>query len=157
MKYIFALLLALLPGAALAQVSAAPVQPGYLTNTAQPNCPVGPCFVAFTATNPQPVTVATSAGASGSLTGQTTVSCGTGDTLLLAAAAATTFVTIKAPNGTANTVWLSFTGAAAVAASPSFDLASGSSQTFSTGVFLPTQQFRCISAPGAQAVTLVYK
>ena len=93
----------------------------------------------------------------GSLTGQTTVSCAATTTTLLAAAAASNFVTIKNLNAAANTVWINFTGVAAVAAAPSFDLAPGSAITFASSTFLPTQQINCIASPGAQSVTLVYK
>ena len=107
-----------------------------------------------TAANPIPTSPAAQ---SGSLTGQTTVSCAATTTTLLAAAAASNFVTIKNLNAAANTVWINFTGVAAVAAAPSFDLAPGSSITFASNTFLPTQQINCIASPGAQSVTLVYK
>lgn len=96
--------------------------------------------------------------AQGTIT-QTSVSCATSSTTLLAANAATTFIKVKVPNAAAATVWFNWTGVAAVAALPSEDLAAGSSIVFyrSTG-FLPRTALTCISAGGsAQSVLLEYQ
>lgn len=95
--------------------------------------------------------------AQGTIT-QTSVSCATISTTLLAANAATTFIKVKVPNGGA-TVWFNWTGVAAVATLPSEDFAGGTSIVFyrSTG-FLPRTALTCISAGGsAQSVLLEYQ
>lgn len=89
---------------------------------------------------------------------EVTVTCGTSATTLLAASTATTFVAAQNPNGVANTVWVNYAGASAVAAPPSFSIASGVTQVWSTlQGYVPTSGISCISSPGAQAVTLSYK
>lgn len=87
---------------------------------------------------------------------ETTVTCGTGSTTLLAASTATQFILVKVPTG-GGIVWVNFAGAAAVAAPPSVDIAAGASLSWSPMQgYVPTSQINCL-APVAQAVTLVYK
>ena len=85
---------------------------------------------------------------------QATVSCGTGSTTLLAAAAASQFILIKVPAAASVPVWFNFAGAAAAAASPSVDLAAGASISWTA--FVPTAQINCL-ATSATSVTVVYK
>lgn len=87
---------------------------------------------------------------------ETTVTCGTGSTALLAAASATQFVLVKVP-ATGGTVWINAAGAAAVAAPPSIDLVAGASILWSPGNgFVPSSAMACIAVV-AQAVTLLWK
>jgi hypothetical protein len=87
---------------------------------------------------------------------ETSVPCGVGSTLLLAAGAATQFIFYKVPQG-GSTVWFNVAGAPAVAAPPSVDLAGGMWQTWSAAQgFLPSSQINCI-APVAQTVELIWK
>jgi len=85
---------------------------------------------------------------------QTSVSCGTGSTTLLAAAAATQFILIKVPSTATVPVWFNFAGAAAVAAAPSVDLSHDASINWTS--FVPTAQINCL-ATSATTVTIVYK
>lgn len=92
---------------------------------------------------------------SGTLT-ETSVSCGTSSTTLLAAAAATQFILVKVPSTAANIVWVNSAGAAAVQAAGSLDLTPGASLLWSTPGYVPTTQLACIAA-SATTVTLMYK
>ncbi len=85
---------------------------------------------------------------------EATVSCGTGSTTFLAAAAASQFILIKVPASATVPVWFNFAGAAAVAAPPSVDLAAGASSSWTS--FVPTAQINCL-ATSATSVTVVYK
>ena len=86
---------------------------------------------------------------------ETSVSCGTGSTTLLAASTATQFIMVKVPQG-GNTVWINFAGSAAVQAAPSVDLTGGASIIWGATTYLPTAQINCI-ASAATSVTLMYK
>lgn len=91
---------------------------------------------------------------------QTSVSCGTGSTTLLAASTATLFLAIRNPTTATATVWVNIAGSAAVAAAPSIDLAPGGEADFSASEnsYLPTAQINCISGgAGASTLTLLYK
>jgi len=107
--------------------------------------------VPVTNSNPLPVS---SGGNSGTPT-ETSVSCGTSSTTLLAANAATKFILIKIPASAANAVWFSY-ATTAVTAPPSFDMAAGSAISWSTSGFLPTGTITCIGT-GAVTVTVVYQ
>lgn len=87
---------------------------------------------------------------------QTSVSCGTSSTTLLAASTATTFVTVKVPAGSTVPVWVNWAGSAAVAAAPSLDIPSGGSVSWSAVNYVPTSQINCL-ATTATTVTLIYK
>lgn len=89
---------------------------------------------------------------------QTSISCGTSSTTVLAANAAASFVIIRNPTTATITVWINVAGAAATAAAPSIDLAPGSEADFSAGndSFLPTSAINCI-ATTASTLTVVYK
>lgn len=101
--------------------------------------------------------VVTSVSSSGTPT-QTSVSCGTGSTTLLAAATATQFISVRNPTTSTQTVWLNLAGAAAVAAAPSIDIPPGGERSYfnSENSYLPTSQLNCIAGT-ASTVTLVYK
>lgn len=90
---------------------------------------------------------------------QTSVSCGTGSTTMLAANAATQFVSIRNPTTSTVTIWINVVGAAATVGVPSIDLAPGSeADYYSTGPsFLPTTQMNCISSGAASSVMVLYK
>lgn len=90
---------------------------------------------------------------------QTSVSCGTGSTNLLAAGAATLFVILRNPTTATQTIWVNVTGVAAVAAVPSMDLPPGGELDFtsSENSYLPTAQFNCISGGTASSLALIYK
>lgn len=90
---------------------------------------------------------------------QTSVSCASTTTTLLAASTATMFLSVRNPTTATQTVWINVTGASAVAAAPSIDLAPGSEADFFAegGSFLPTAQINCISGGTASTVTVVYK
>lgn len=90
---------------------------------------------------------------------QTSVSCAATTTTLLAANAATMFLSVRNPTTSAVTIWINTAGAAAVAAAPSMDLPPGSEAYFSAegSSFLPTDQINCISSGGASSVTITYK
>lgn len=101
----------------------------------------------------------TSVGNSGTPT-QTSVSCATSNTTLLAASTATNFISIRNPTSATATVWVNIAGSAAVAAAPSVDLAPGSEADFyaSENSYLPTAQLNCISGGGsASTLILLYK
>lgn len=105
----------------------------------------------------QPVT--TGVGGSGTPT-QTSISCGTSSTTLLAASAATWFIAIRNPTTATTTVWINIAGASAVAGAPSIDLPPGGEAEFtlSENSYLPTSQINCISGgAGASTLTLFYK
>jgi hypothetical protein len=89
---------------------------------------------------------------------QTSVSCGNTSTTLLAAAAASKFISVKVPSTAANIVWFNWTGAAAVTAAPSEDIGIGQKVTWTAGQdgFLPTAQINCI-ASSATTVTVEYQ
>lgn len=89
---------------------------------------------------------------------QTSVSCGTSTTTLLAAGAATIFLSISSPTSNTNRVWINVAGVAAVAAAPSRDLPPGFEAYFSSSneSFLPTSQINCIAETGATTLTLIY-
>lgn len=112
-----------------------------------------------TATNSMPVVLPSDQYSANSGTPtQTSISCGTSSTTLLAASTATVFVSIRNPTTSTQTVWINITGAAAVAAAPSIDLAPGSEADYFMGEnsFLPTALLTCIAST-ASTVTLVYK
>lgn len=90
---------------------------------------------------------------------QTSVSCASTSTTLLAASTATLFLSVRNPTTATQTVWINVVGSAAVAAAPSVDLPPGSeADYFAEGSsFLPTAQINCISGGTASTVTLVYK
>ncbi len=132
--------LLLICGIAHAQTTAQQVTPGVLAPSGCASTALTPCFL-------PPV---------GMLT-QTTVTCGTGSTLLLAAGAATTFIVVKVPAAATVPVWLDWSGNAAVAAPPSEDLAAGTLRVWSAlGGFLPTAALHCL-ATSATAVTVEYR
>lgn len=89
---------------------------------------------------------------------QTSVSCGTSSTTLLAASTATMFFSVRNPTTATSTVWIRFDGSAATAAVPSVDLAPGSeADFFAFGTsFLPSSQFNCISGGAAASSVAVY-
>lgn len=101
--------------------------------------------------------VSTNIASSGTPT-QTSVSCGTSSTSLLAASTATKFISIRNPTTATVTVWINIAGAAATSAAPSIDLPPGGEADYfaSENSFLPTSAITCIAA-SAQTVTLVYK
>lgn len=108
---------------------------------------------------PQPVTIVGATAVLPVLTGtlhQTTVTCGTGNTVLLPANAARAYIFVKNPIGAANTVWINWAGATATAAAPNEDFAAAGSKTWSgpTTGFVPTAAINCIATAGAQAVEL---
>lgn len=90
---------------------------------------------------------------------QTSVSCASTSTTLLAASTATMFLSIRNPTTSTNTIWINVTGSAAVAAAPSIDLAPGSeADFFAEGAsFLSTAQINCISGGTASSVAVMYK
>ncbi len=97
--------------------------------------------------------------ATGSVT-QTSISCATTSTTLLAASTATMFISIRNPTSATATVWINYAGAAAVTAAPSVDLAPGSEADFFAygPSWLPTSAFTCISGgASASTLTLIYK
>lgn len=100
----------------------------------------------------------TSVGNSGTPT-QTSVSCASTTTTLLAASTATNFISIRNPTTATNTIWINVAGVAAVVGAPSIDLAPGAEASFmaSENSFLPTAQINCISGGTASSVSLVYK
>jgi hypothetical protein len=93
---------------------------------------------------------------SGTVT-QSSVSCGTGSTTLLAAGTARAFLRVVVPNAAANSVWFNWSGAAAVAAPPSDEIKAGGTIVweYASG-FIPTGLITCI-ASAATTVTIVYK
>lgn len=90
---------------------------------------------------------------------QTSVSCGTGSTTLLAAATATQFVDIRNPTTSTVTIWINVTNTAAVVGAPSLDIPPGGDAYFSAEgtSYLSSQQINCISSGAASSVTMVYK
>jgi hypothetical protein len=90
---------------------------------------------------------------------QTSVSCASISTTLLAANAAAEFVAIRNPTNSTQTIWVQFNGSAATAAVPSIDLPPGSEiDFFAEGAsFLPTSQMNCISGGTASSVAVFYK
>lgn len=90
---------------------------------------------------------------------QTSVSCASTSTTLLAANTATLFLSVRNPTTATQTIWINVVGSAAVAAAPSVDLPPGAeADYFAQGAsFLPTAQINCISGGTASTVTLVYK
>lgn len=84
---------------------------------------------------------------------ETSISCGTSSTTLLAASTATTFILIQSPNGD---VWVDFSGNTAVLLPPSIKVSAGGSFLWSPTTFLPTTQINC-KAASATTVTLMYK
>jgi len=103
--------------------------------------------------------VSTNAVSSGTPT-QTSVSCATSSTTLLAASAASQFISIRNPTSATATVWVNIAAAAAVTAAPSIDLAPGAEADYfaSENSFLPTAQINCISGgASASTLTVIYK
>lgn len=90
---------------------------------------------------------------------QTSVSCASTSTTLLAASTATMFLSIRNPTTATQTIWINVAGSAAVAAAPSIDLAPGSEADFFADgpSFLPSTQINCISGGTASTVTVMYK
>lgn len=100
---------------------------------------------------------ATFVGASGTPT-QTTITCGTGSTTLLAASAATAFISVQVPPGAASPVWFNFAGTSAVTAPPSLQVPIGGQINWSTATgFLPTSQATCVASGSPVIVALSYK
>lgn len=133
--------------------TAAPVTPGYLTTTPQPNCPSGPCFVPFSPTNPQPVTPS---GGAGNVT-QTAVSVATTSTPLLAAAAASLFVRICVPASAANAIWVRWDGGAPAQAAPSDNIQPGVCAVWvKASGYLPQQQINAL-ASATTSVVVIYQ
>lgn len=87
------------------------------------------------------------------------VTCGTTNTLLLAASSASAFISVKIPAAaTGGPVWFNYAGTNAVAATPSIDVPAGDIITFSTAAgFLPTSAVNCISTSAPISVTLIWK
>jgi len=91
---------------------------------------------------------------------ETSVSCATTTTTLLAASTATKFISIRNPASATATVWLNIAGSSATTAAPSIDLLPGGEADFfaSENSFLPTSQINCISGGvSASTLTLIYK
>lgn len=89
---------------------------------------------------------------------QTTVNCTTSSGPLLADGAARSFIYLKIPNRATATVWINWTGAAAVTQPPSEDMAPGANKTWTVmSGFLPSGPVTCISEAGTVAVTLEYQ
>lgn len=101
---------------------------------------------------------ATFVGSSG-VPNQLSVTCGTTNTLLLAASSATAFMAVKIPaTASGGPVWFNFAGTNATAASPSLDIPAGTEIVWSTANgFLPTGTVNCISTSAPITVTLLYK
>lgn len=101
--------------------------------------------------------VSTNISSSGTPT-QTSVSCGTSSTTLLAASSATHFISLRNPTTATVTVWVNIAGASAVTAAPSLDLPPGGELDFtaSENSYLPTSQINCI-ASSASSLVVVYK
>lgn len=90
---------------------------------------------------------------------QTSVSCASTSTTLLAASTATMFLSIRNPTTSTVTIWINEAGAAAVVGVPSHDIPpGGEADYFAEGPsFLPTSQINCISSGAASSVALFYK
>lgn len=100
---------------------------------------------------------ATFVGASGT-PNQTSVTCGTGNTTLLAPNAAVAFISVQVPPTSAGPVWINWGGVSAVTAPPSQQVPLGGMQVWSTaGGFLPTSQANCIASGSPVIVTVSYK
>lgn len=122
----------------------------------------------YQAGRPQPTTQNTSGEGCVSVTGtitpapatgpvtQAAVSCAATNTTLLAAGAATKFITVQVPPTAAATVWVNVSGDAATTAAPNIGLQPGSSTTWGTSGFLPTEQLNCISTTGTISVSVLY-
>ena len=110
-----------------------------------------------TATSPSGGVLSVQGVSSGTPT-ETSVTCGTTSTTLLAASTATQFITYQIPPTAANAVWFNVAGAAATTASPSEGYNPGGQKTWSRGQdgYLPTSQINCI-ATASTVVTLTYK
>lgn len=72
--------------------------------------------------------------------------CGTSSSTVLAAGAASYYVTIRNPSTNTTTVWVNPTGAAATLAPPSRDLVPGTELDYSLNGFLPTSAITCIAS-----------
>lgn len=124
-------------------------------------CVTGTLTVSGTSTVTQGTTpwvvTSTQAGVSGAVT-QTSISCGTTSTTLLAALAASNFIFVSVPTTATQAVWFRWDGGSASAATPSEQLGAGGSKTWiKQSGFLPTGQANCASGgSSAQTVTLEY-
>jgi len=106
--------------------------------------------------NPVPVNIIGTQGAATTPT-QTSVSCTTSSSTILAANSATQSESFHLAATAANAVWLNFAGATAVQAAPSFDLQPGQTITWSvSGGLLPVSAITCI-ASASTSVTEMYK
>lgn len=121
--------LLLLPCVALAQSTAAPVLPGVLTNTLQPNCSQTPCFLPYSAATPIPTSPYANANLATSQ-----VSVGATATQIVAARSGRGSLTIENAGTTA--LWI---GADATV-------------TSSTGFLLPGVAGASVTVPSATAV-----
>lgn len=90
---------------------------------------------------------------------QTSISCAATSTTLIAANAATNFLSFRNPVTSTVTIWYNGAGAAAVVGPPSYDLPPGSEADFFAkgSGFLPTSQFNCISSGATSSVSMMYK
>lgn len=96
-------------------------------------------------------------GASGT-PNQTSVSCGTSSTTLLAANQAAAFIAVKVPPGGSGSIWTNWAGSAAVASTPSLEVPVGAELIWSTASgFVPTSQANCIAVGSPVSVTLLWK
>lgn len=108
---------------------------------------------------PSPWNMTTGANNQGTPT-QTSVSCATTSTTLLAANTATKFIHIRNSTTSLTTVWISIVGSTAASSAPSDDIPPGGEADYfaSENSYLPTAQINCISAgPSTVPVTLEYK
>lgn len=87
---------------------------------------------------------------------QVAVTCGTASTSMLAANAATVFITVSVPT-TSAAIWVNWANVAAVSAPPSEQIAPGGSKTWLATVgVVPSAASFCIAA-SASPVTVEYK
>lgn len=86
---------------------------------------------------------------------ETTGTCGTSSSTILAASSATSSESFHLSPTAANPVWLNFTGTAAVQANPSFDLQPGMTITFAVAAgLLPTSAVTCIASASTSVVEI---
>lgn len=135
-----ALLLLLLPLAALGQTTSTPVSPGYLTTT---GCPGGAsvCF------HP-------SVSAAGAFSG---VTVATTHAQALASGTAQIYLMLHNPSAAGgNTIYCSFGGTATVAGAGTISIAAGQSYTWESS-YIPNDAIDCIAATGSTPLTIGVK